>query len=125
MTFTLLVSGRFKEKWPISLAFVHEVPKLLPCSLLVTNSTFKKSSFEKHFPALFNWYISKLADQISHGVDIAELLLDLDCLDEEVFIQVRELQALDQNFSGLLLVATLFLHLGILKPALVGEGLQV
>ena len=125
VSFTLLITRGFEEKWPIGLAFVHKVPKLPPSSLLVADSTFKKSSFKQHFPALFNRHICKLADESSHRLDIAELLLDLDCLDEEVFIQVRELQALDENFSGLLLVPTLFFHLGILEPALVREGLQV
>ena len=81
------------------MTLVHEGAELLPGSRLISNATLEQSALKEHPPGLLDADLGELTDELSNSLYISELLLDLDCLDEQVLVKARKLETLDQNFS--------------------------
>ena len=81
------------------MTFVHEGAELLPGCFFVTNASFEQRTLKEHPPGFLDVDLGKFADELSNGLYISELLLDLDCLDEKVLVEARKLETFDQNFS--------------------------
>ena len=99
LTFSLFVAGSLEVEWAIRLALVHEDSELGSSGCLVADASLEEGTFKQHAPRLLDRHVGELGDQVADFLMVAKFLLNFDGLDKQVFVQVRELEALDENFS--------------------------
>ena len=91
----------------------------------ITASALEKRSFQNHSPGFLKGDILKNAKELSDSVEVSAFLFYFDGFHKQVFIHSGKFQSHLEDPSTLFLVPAFFLHLGILKPALVSERLDV
>lgn len=121
VAFFFLKARCLKEDISIAGELVHKVLELLPGRFLETLTSLTQGRLGKEFPN-FGDGLTTIDDSISElpdGLDITSLFFNSYQFQEQVFIKWVELKTSNQNFAALVLVSTLFLHLGKLEPSLV------